>query len=974
MKHVCALALIVILACSLLGARSSLAGATDVSPDVLTLGQGVEYWAEPSEERLQIDALMARESLLPWQTNTRKTVNIGYSNHAYWLRLTLANPSPNPQERWLEIGFPVLDHIEIYWVENGRVIKHVFMGDRYPFGLRERPHYNFLSKLHFDPNSQYQLYIRVASESSLQIPLTLWKPAEFDAHEKAALLGYGLVFGALLIIAAYNFFLWFSVREETYLFYVAYVLCFCMVIAEVNGLAFQYVWQNMPDWNNSRLLLSISLTMIFVAFFSRSFLQLAHFNPTLEKLFRLVLFIVIAEMPIGAFFIRYGLGIHIVLALTILLALLSVTSGILNWLAGNRAARYYVMAWACLITFTLVYIATQLGLLPYSFFSSIALQTGQVVEVALLSFALADRINIAKQQKLKTLECLNEQERRTIKEREDHLRTQLKKQQEELEAQRQLNDARAESQAKSQFLAVMSHEIRTPMNGVLGMAELMQDSPLQGLQRQYLGIIENSAKALLSIVNDILDFSKIESGKLDVEFLDFDLERLVLECTAVFSVTAEKKGLQLFSSLAPGTPICVRSDPARLRQILLNLLGNAFKFTEHGRVGLRVLPQNSNNEGEWKLRFEVSDTGLGLTPEQQGRLFQAFAQADSSTTRKFGGTGLGLSISRKLAELLGGDIGVQSEPGQGSTFWFTISCHEAPSAFCEEHYLPPSILVGKRLLLADDNAEFVQVAEEQARAWGMQVDVAYYAQQVIDIIHQSHAHTPFDALVIDGNLPPDGAVSIVRILHESGRLQGLPTLVFTSGRIRDTDAQLPGISLCLQKPCSTRPLREALVQLIGGTNASGIEASKPQLLSAAFEHFRILVAEDNAVNQLVIKGMLTKFGLTFDLANDGAEALSLLQSQTHDYQLVLMDCEMPNMDGYEATRKLRQWELTIKRPPIPVIALTAHAMQEHQEKAFAAGMNAHVAKPVEMAVLRDVLAHYLLDHANSSSPTTWRRG
>lgn len=896
---------IVLLLFALIG-RTAHAISASAAQTPLSLGPGIEYRADLPGEKTSIERLLVRADQSPWQVNQSRAVNLGYSQQGYWLRLSLNNPTPKPLERWLEIGYPLLDTIEIFWIKNNQVLKRAVTGDALPFSQRELPHYNFLTALHFDPESHYELYIRVASTSSLQVPLTLWDPADFDVHENTSLLGYGLVFGALLIIAAYNFFLWFSVREQAYLFYVAYVLCFCLLIADVNGMAFQYFWPNTPAWNNARLLILVSVTVALALAFSREFLQLPHYNPKLDRCFRVAIAIVLIEMPLGAFVFSYRAGILIAMGFIMLVAVMGVSGGVLNWRAGNRAARFYILAWSMLILFTLVFVFTQLGLLPYSFISAIALQTGQVIEVALLSFALADRINIAKQDKVETMRRLMEKERRAIVERESHLRTRLTRQREDLIARQQLVKARAESLAKSQFLAVMSHEIRTPMNGVLGMAELMQDSSLTMVQRQYLGVIENSAKALLSIINDILDYSKIETGKLDIEAIDFDLERLVLECTAVFSVTAEKKGLQLFSSLAPGTPICVRSDPARLRQILLNLLGNAFKFTEQGRVGLRVLPVEKSGLGDWTLRFEVSDTGLGLTQEQQGRLFQAFSQADSSTTRKFGGTGLGLSISRKLAELLGGQIGVESEPGVGSTFWFTITCPAASTAFCDEHYLPPSLLEGKRLLLADDNAEFTQVAEEQARAWGMQVTVAYHAQQVVDNLDEAAQGRAFDALVIDGNLPPAGASSVIKALDAAGRLQHIPTLVFTSGRNANQDEA--GVTLSLQKPCSSRPLREALVQLLGGVTNTGQSKADNKPLQALFHGFRVLVAEDNAVNQMVIKGMLQKFGLKYEIANDGIEALTLLKTPGNVFPLVLMDCEMPNMDGYEATREIRQWE------------------------------------------------------------------
>jgi CheY-like chemotaxis protein len=426
------------------------------------------------------------------------------------------------------------------------------------------------------------------------------------------------------------------------------------------------------------------------------------------------------------------------------------------------------------------------------------------------------------------------------------------------------------------------------------------------------------------------------------------------------------------SSIEPGTPVFIKSDPTRLRQILLNLMGNAFKFTNQGFVSLRVhqLPGAAQPDaaqpdaGGHLLKFEVRDSGIGISPEQQERLFQSFCQADTSTTRNFGGTGLGLSISRRLSELMGGAIGVESGAGQGSIFWFTIRVQDADSDFIKEHYVPTVNLSGKRVLFVDDSAEFIQVVREQAESWGMRADVAYYGDKALELVAQAEAaNDPYDVVSLDMNMPGITGLETAQKMAQLDQNQHTKRLLLTAMRVtpeRDV-LDAAGIAFAMQKPASARALREALLRILSPSDQHTNLArhAKDHQVAAMLQNKRVLVAEDNSVNQMVIKGMLKKLGLSFEIANDGLEVVDRYLSDDSGFDLILMDCEMPNQDGYQAARAIRSIEDKRARKPLPIIALTAHAMREHQQKSLAAGMNGHLAKPLEIEQLKAMLVEHL---------------
>jgi len=762
----------------LLGSTAHASSATplrlDAPPSSITLAPYVSHFCTP-DTRLSL-AQVQQQTFLPLPGNSTA---LGYRRDVCWFHFRVENVSTTPLNLIFSVDYGLVDHIELY-APGATGAQYWRFGAAEPMDLRPLQTRLLVVPLALGPQSTQGYWLRVATEHSMNLPLQLSGQQAFLSERLRQEWGVGALYGVGLGLLLYNLLLWGFLREKVYLYYVLNMAMFLLAFAGWHG-AYPLLWPDATRWNLMANHNAIFLGAVFGLLFVREYLGLADW-PRVDRVIRraivVLLLLVLLQGLLPLFFLA-----RCVPAVALLAGATALLVGILRWRQGLHAARLYVLAWGFFLVTTVWAALAAYNLVPGYVSALNTAFVGLMLQMLLLSFGLAERINTLKQEKLAR--------------EQDVMR------------------ARAESQAKSEFLARMSHEIRTPMNAVLGFAQLLRDTRLDPVQRNYMQTLFSSGQTLLTVIDDILDFSKVSAGKLTLEATPFNLHALLEESIALFTLTAHQKSLSLVREQSPDLPVWVRGDPTRLRQILLNLVSNAIKFTEQGCIYLRVSLLSSTDASMAHLRFEVADSGVGMTAEQTGLLFQSFQQADSSTTRRYGGTGLGLAIARQLVELMGGEIGVNSTPGQGSTFWFTVTLPRA--------------------------------AADEVRP---------------------------------------------------------------------------------KAPASNWP---------------------------SLARLRVLVAEDNPVNQMVITGLLNKFGIEPELVNDGAQALAWAQAHHDTVDIVLMDCEMPVLDGYDASRRIRAWEQAQKRPRVPIIALTAHALMEHREKSLAAGMDDHLAKPVILDELRECL-------------------
>lgn len=692
----------------------------------LPLGRVMQVLEDPSGSVTIADA---RSAVLAsrYTRHDKDTLNAGYSRSAFWLKVDLhyLPKDPHAQRTWLlELAYPPLDHLELYVPDDAGGYRLAGRtGDALPFASREIRQNNYLFKVDFKAGEQKTLYLRLQSEGSIQAPLTLWSSTAYLEDQPLRLYVLGLIYGVLLGMLVYNLFIYLSVRDTSYLYYILYIASFGMYQLSVNGAAVEYFWPDNPWWANAATPFLIGASALFGSLFARSFLHTALYSRWLDRLL-LVLVGTGAVVMLLSLMTSYALALRLATALALVFTVTIFVAGIKAWCCGQRVARYFIIAWSAFLIGGVVNTMMVLGYLPNVFLTMYSSQIGSAIEVALLSLALADRINAMREQQAQILFDASQK----------------------LEV---LNQQLAHSnQLKDEFLATLTHELRTPMNGVIGSLELMQTVPLAGDLAQYQHTAAGSARDMMRMVNGILTLTELQAGRLSAQAQVFSLRGVLDTLRQQFQGNAQGKGLEFSIDVAGQLPDRLEGDAGKLMQCLECLLDNAFKFTHEGAVRLRVVGV-PRPDGHLDLTFIVTDSGIGFAHLDEATLYQRFFQVDGSTTREYGGLGIGLAICRQLIELLGGRLTHHSEPRKGSRFQLevaVIAVPPEPARAVDLHRAPQDCTV----LLVDDNSVTQLVLRGMLLKLGYRVKVADSGPVALAMLQDG----AFDAVLLD--VPEDG--------------------------------------------------------------------------------------------------------------------------------------------------------------------------------------------------------------------------
>lgn len=723
----------------------------------------------------------------PLEPLRHHTIVFGYQNGACWFQFRVENHASDTQSLILQLAYPVLDEVDLYLP--GREDGHVRTGDQLPFADRPLSTRNFNFPVRLAPGEGQDFFLRVASTSSINVPLTISSHDAFIARQEISEWLHGAGFGITAGLILYHLFLWLAVREKVYRFYVLYIVSAFFYLLCFKGPAYRF-WPDSPGWNGHAQLFFVFLMLSAGALFARDYLM----TTTMRQVDRALLAIagICGSVTLLQFLLPLSAGYRLQPVLAIITVSTIMWAAVHSLRRGMMEARFFLLSWGLLIVMSLLLSLQSFGAFPgLPFLVTLnGMEMTFILQQLLLALALAHRLNSLKKE-------TSEKEQAIIR-------------------------AEAESAAKTEFLAKMSHEIRTPMNALLGITQLLQDTRLDDVQKSYVDTLYSSGHALLNVINDILDYSKIAAGRIELQMEDFNLLDLLDECMQVFSLTAREKSLSLVCERGRDLPAYVRGDAGRLRQVLLNLLSNAIKFTDYGNVFLRVNVEEAAGS-RIRLSFEVEDSGIGIAPEKLPLLFDSFVQADSSTARQYGGSGLGLAISRQLVELMHGRISAESTPGRGSLFRFTVllktSKAGAARPDARHSIISPALFAGVRALVVEDNPINQLVINGFLQKVGIRARMASGGQEALDILREEPREA-FDLVFMDCEMPfMDGFETTRRLRaweQETSRYP-LPVIALTAHALPDHQQKCldAGMNDYLSKPLLLPRLVEKLHGILG---------------------------------------------------------------------------------------------------------------------------------------------------------------
>ena len=1039
--------------------------------ELYEIGLNLSVFEDP-DQILTLEDIVSKSNSNDFAQSKNIVPNFGYTTSAFWMKFTVYNPLNINKEMVLKISYPLLDDVRFYIpLKKGGYIEKK-SGRNASIKDLEITTRDIAFNVTILSKEKNTYYVRVLSKDSMPVPIALMTRSAFIKKIQNERFFLGIYYGVIFVMILYNFFLFISVKDITYLYYITVLithhLCFFM---ELNGIMREFNYISL----GSNYLAFFFITSVFCGInFAQSFLGTKKEFPKFHTALNLLKIWSLIEL-LGFFFFDYTIIMisSVVMGMVMVPTLLTV--GLYSLLKGNKSARFYLLAWIIILMGGMIYGFKVLGIFPSNVYTENMWQIGSMFEVVFLAFALGDRINIMRREREKVIKENEIIQTRALK-NEKKARIALENAQgkyrsifdnasegifqvsgtgkiihanmsmakiigydspEELkksivnfkkdcfmypdeiyafdsfgittdnsfvfEAQMRKKDqtsfwgsvsikniadennnlkyyegflvditnlvekdraenekklAQKASETKSVFLANMSHEIRTPMNAILGFSELVLNTGITGKQYDYVCKIKNASSSLLCIINDILDFSKIEAGKLSLEQNSFKLIEVMDNLCDMFAQKAAEKDIEMVIYFSNSLLNNLIGDSLRLMQVLINLINNALKFTEHGEIIVKANLKSKDGE-KIVIKFEVQDTGIGISENQQRKLFTAFVQADGSMSRKYGGTGLGLSISKKLVEMMKGKLWVESKINKGSKFYFTAEFNTDQTKD-NNFYNRCQLISGKRVLIAGDNRIVLESLYESLVLFGLLPAVIDKEQQVVSELANAFLDDPFEIILFDREFYLKYGLSIIKQIKKMPDLAAIPIILLSSFQTnkKKNIIQTDFTDAIITKPVKQTKLLNTIVDLLGlmdlVKNDEPDVLDKKRLDTDKFKNVKILLVEDNSINQQVAEGILEQYGYKITIANNGKEALDIISNNNFD--AVLMDIQMPVMDGYEATKRLRA---NLKFKDLPVIAMTAHAMEKDRDLCIKAGMNDYVTKPIDQEKLFSVLSHWI---------------
>ena len=883
-------------------------------------------------------------TLNEWKKAQASTVYLSPHEGNSWVLIALTNSNEKDVSRLLELANPKIPSVTVYNLEtfnDKNVAKMLFpeLGLDTSFSSRPIKYRNLIYPVELDANSTQFLLLNFKHTYSFKLNTRIWTKTAFQNHTSQELVFFGMIYGALFMIAMYNFFIYLSLREKSHLLFVLFGTFTGLFVSMQEGHFSQFV---VPDslWPKDIFFAIVSALMSFCfTFFCIYFLDIERWS---NLLFRFML-VVGSAASLTLIFLGISpetmIFSHYVLSIIILLYAAAIGVGLFVWHNGVSTAGFFSLAIFLCNLGLFVDFAMGLTFVPdasntYSY-SSI----GNAAMIMVFAFALADKMRVLQEEKLSASMKLVKMTEEKAQSNLEVYKTKLH----EVELEQEASKAKIESRAKSEFLATMSHEIRTPMNGVLGMTELLSDTELDKHQRHHVDTITNSAKALLNVINDLLDYSKLQSGKMELDAKVFNLEKVIDDCISIFALRASESKINFIGQLSPETGLQYKGDADKIRQIILNLLANAFNLPSCGDIRLNAFATSKNTVNSVEIRFEIKRDGIVISEEDRTSLFAPFHE--NGNKRKTHSQELGLTVSRELVELMQGDIGVDTDE-ENTTLWFTIRLLLPHSD--ERLDLPDrtKILGGRRLLICDDNQTFIDSIIETTEAWGMEATYVNTAKDVSEkLLHDDNAYQIL--MIAEECLTPEVQFSVRQSNVDHNFTTSIIMVTKSRFAISKEDMKKRGIQYLLETPYTTSFLYKSLLKSMGISSNTHKEHVHQKDLS-------ILIAEDNNVNQMVIDGLLKKFDFTPVLAANGVEATDAYQNHEKPFDLIFMDCEMPELDGYEATSAIRHIEEETEHKSV-IIGLSAHTTPEYKDKAMTAGMDDFIVKPVNSEDIETII-------------------